>query len=51
MNECDCCNIVSHTVYDINKLAFYPVFPEYLCEDCAEKRWDKQQEELMENAY
>ena len=45
---CDDCGCSDGTVYDITTMAPFPVPPEYLCENCAEKRWYQHQERLME---
>ena len=47
-HECEDCGVVNETVYDITAMAPYPVPSEWLCDNCAEIRWDKYQEKLME---
>ena len=46
--ECENCGATTPDVYDITTMAPFPVPPEYLCENCAEKRYMEHQERLME---
>lgn len=47
-HACEDCCVINGTVHDITGMSPYPVPPEYLCDDCAEKRYDRHQEKLME---
>ena len=48
IHTCDTCGHIGADVYDITTMAPYPVPSEYLCDSCSEKRWEREQERLME---
>ena len=46
---CQYCGHVGDDVRDIGLDAPYPMPSDYMCDACAEKEWDRQQERMMEN--